>query len=109
MIEFLASVYGVLVFGETLAPDGSILTPALSSSSSSNGAAKGNGSGQKQGQKAGTGFRAMSQWQGDNSKDQQSGRVTNRNGNSGSSNNSKEEKHPDAGVMLSDLPRRVSE
>ena len=93
--EFLSSVYGMLVFGETVAPDGSILSaPSSSSSNSSQGAPKG--------QQSSGGFGSMSQWQG-------GGVSNNNNSKSGSSSNGggKGDRQAGTTVMLSDLPRRV--
>ena len=102
VIEFLASVYGVLVLGETLAPDGSILTPALSNST---GSAQGQVPGA--GQKAGPGFGSMSQWQGGKQKGTHSGKGSDRDINTVNSSGQKKETQPESGAVLSDFPRRV--
>ena len=110
MIEFLASVYGVLVLGETLASDGSILTPPLTNSSTpSNGSTQGHGQGQASRQKAGPGFGSMSQWQGGNQKVTHSGNGSDRDLNSVNGGGHKKERQAEIGTELSDFPRKVSD
>ena len=108
MIEFLASVYGVLVLGETLASDGSILTPALTNSSTpSDGSTQGHGQGQSSRQKASPGFDSMSQWQGGNRKVTHSVKGSDRDLNSVNGGGHKKERQAEIGSALSDFPRKA--
>ena len=101
--EFLSSVYGMLVFGETVAPDGSILSAPSTSSSNSNPS-----QGASKGQQSSGGFGSMSQWQGGGVGNNNNS-SNNSNSKSGSSSNGggKGDRQAGTTVMLSDLPRRV--
>mmetsp|Transcript_27917 Transcript_27917/g.26770 ORF Transcript_27917/g.26770 Transcript_27917/m.26770 type:complete len:1397 (+) Transcript_27917:334-4524(+) len=99
IIDFLVSVYGLLVFGETLAPDGAIL-PAVPVNSNTNGSQKG--------PKSGSTFGAMSQWSGPGKGQGQSsssgGRNSGRGSGRGSNSNSQQDSND---IMLTDLPRQI--
>jgi hypothetical protein len=95
VIDFLVSVYGVLVFGETLTPDGTILAGTPVSADSKGGSSS---SAKSKGPKNGGqgGFGSMSQWSGSTG-----------SGNSGGRNNSKV---PDSkgGPQISDVDTTIS-
>jgi hypothetical protein len=93
VIEFLATVYEQLVFGETYGPDGSILTPPASTAKP------------EKAQK-GPGFGSMSSWQGQGP-GQGMGSRSKSNSNSSMKTNSGVESKETA--VLTDLPRKVIE
>jgi hypothetical protein len=102
IVDFLVSVYGLLVFGETLAPDGAIL-PAIPVSSNASG-----GKGSQNGPKSGSTFGAMSQWSGPGKGQGHSSSSGGRNGGRGSNPDRNSNIQQDSSdVMLTDLPRQI--
>ena len=97
VIEFLTTVYELLVFGEILGPDGSILTPPASASSSSLDSQNGKNNSKK----VGPGFGSMSQWSGPGRGTGPGGRSSDMSSSGSSGHNGKD------AAMLSDLPRKV--
>lgn len=91
VIEFLATVYEQLVFGETYGPDGSIMTPPAST-------------GKPEKAQKGPGFGSMSSWQGPG---QGMGSRSKSNSNSSMKTNSGTDSKDTA--ALTDLPRKVME
>ena len=96
VIEFLATVYELLVFGETLGPDGSILTPPSATQRTGNDH-KG----------PGPGFGSMSGWQGPGRGGNSSSSNSNSNSSNNGRNNSNSNLSGQVSSMLSDLPRQV--
>lgn len=105
IIDFLVSVYGLLVFGETLAPDGAILPAAPVSSNISGG--KGN----QNGPKGGSTFGAMSQWsgpgKGQGQSSSSSGKSSSRGSNTDRNNRGNKAQQDSGSVILTDLPRQI--
>ena len=98
----MTTVYELLVFGEILGPDGSVLTPPATISSSTLDIQNGKNNSKKS--SIGSGFGSMSQWSGPGHGTGATGSIgrnTDLSGSVSSSHNGKD------AAMLSDLPRKV--